>query len=327
MKNLYVCDLQKSQVFENETFVIFESERLQDKNGNPYYSLVIGDKTGRLPAKIWGEKKEEVELKSLKPGSVAEISGKVEEFKGKLQLNILSLRGVNEGILEEYLEQSKYDSEKMMAELLEVIEKIKDKDIKKVIKKIFSEKEIARKFKYWPAAVSVHHDFRSGLLQHVLEMLEISSGLKKYYPEVNYDVLTAGIILHDLGKIYELDATGIVASFTKEGTLIGHIAKGALVFHDFAKDCLPENTYLHILHLILSHHGVLMYGSPVVPSSIEAVMLSLIDNLSAKSRIAEKAKSKIAKGMEFSPNISWLENAKIWNGGESQDFSDQISFT
>lgn len=331
MKTLYVCDLQKSQVFDNESFVIFEAEKLQDKNGNHYYSLTLGDKTGRIPAKIWGDKLATIDSKAVKTGSVVEIAAKVEEFKGKLQLNILALIGVSESVLEEYLEQSEYDSEKMTAELFDVIDGIKDRGIKKVLKKILNDKEILRKYKYWPAAVTVHHDFRSGLLQHVLEMLEIAKGLKKYYPEANFDILTAGIILHDIGKIYELDASGIVANVTKIGTLVGHITKGAILFHDFAKDILPEDTYLHILHLILSHHGILMYGSPVIPSSVEAVMLSLIDNLSSKVRVAEKAKSRISKGMEFSPNITWIENAKIWNGGKSNENenseNDQISFS
>lgn len=323
MKTLYVKDLQKNLVIVNETFVLVEADRSQDKNGNFYYNIVLGDKTGKIPAKIWSEKVDRIETKALKQGTVVQIGGKVEDYRGKLQVNIMDLNRVDESSLDEYLESSEFDAEEMMKELIDTIESIKSKSIKKVLTKIFDNEEIARKFKYWPAAASVHHDFRSGLLQHVLEMLRIAGSLIKFYPKINYDILKAGVILHDIGKLFELDASSNIAVvYSKEGTLMGHIVRGVLLLEEYDKGDLDSDTKLHLQHLILSHHGSLEYGSPVVPSTVEAVMLSQIDNLSAKGRIAAKVKKAISSDSEFSSNINWLEGAKIWTGGSTNEDLD-----
>jgi len=325
MKTIYVSDLKKGIIVNNETFAIFGADTQKDKNGNFYYNLLVGDKTGKVSAKIWSDNIKQVETKSLKVGRVVQLSGKIEEFKGQIQINIFELHGLDESLLEEFIESSEYDSDDMMKSLHKEIDSIKDKSIKGVLKNIFEDSEISRRFKYWPAAASVHHDFRSGLLQHVLEILEMIKGTTKFYKEVDLDVLKAGAILHDIGKIYELDATGVAVTYTVEGTLHGHISIGYNIFSNFAKEKLSKEKYLHIGHLILSHHGCLEYGSPVVPSTLEAVILSRLDDFSAKARIAKKAKDSIQVPQEFSHNIGWLENAKIWKG-ESEKESLQLTF-
>ncbi|KAA0237574.1 MAG: HD domain-containing protein [Chlorobiota bacterium] len=143
-------------------------------------------------------------------------------------------------------------------------------------------------------------------------MLSISKGLIRFYPEVNYDILTAGIIMHDIGKVYELDAQGITARYTTIGSLIGHIPIGLQILDRFGKDVLDKNDYFHIAHLILSHHGSKDLGSPVVPSTVEAIMLSNIDLLSSKARTAQKATDSITQGNEFSGFNQWLNGTRLW---------------
>jgi len=313
MKTIYVEDLGKNQVIESQTFAIFESKRAEDKNGRPYYSLLVGDKTGRLSAKIWSDSLQNVDKPTLKPGKLAAISAKVDEYKGALQLNIMEMREVDETEVEDFIESSVYDPEEMMKELLKEIESIENKNIKKVLKNIFKDKEFASKFKFWPAANSIHHGFRSGLLQHVLEMLEIAKSMRKYYPDLNFDVLTAGIIMHDSGKTEEMSG-GLSSNYTKIGSLIGHITIAAIRFYEAGKDILDEDDLYHIIHLILSHHGLNEYGSPVVPSTPEAMALYHIDGVSSKTRGALKVISDMSKDEEFSRPSFYHEGARFWSG-------------
>jgi len=326
MKTYYVKDLEKNLLLQNETFAIFEFETPEDKNGKKYYKLLLGDKTGKIQAKVWSDKVGNVEKNALKVGAVVSISGKVEEYQGKIQLNIMELRSVDETALESFIESSEFNSENMFGELLGEIENIKNKGIREVLLNIFSNTEITQKFKYWVAAKTIHHDFRSGLLQHVLEMISISKGLKRFYPMLNFDILTAGIILHDIGKTEELDSAGISISYTKKGTLIGHIVMGVMIFEKFGGKELPQDIYLHISHLILSHHGSHEFGSPVVPATPEAIALSYLDQISSKTRAAVKAVGEITADKEFSQYNQWLENARLWNGGDSRlDYIDPVN--
>lgn len=323
MKTIYVTDLQKNMIIANETFVICSVEKAEDKNGKAYYKLTLGDKTGRINSKIWSDKLAQVESGALKEGNVVQISAKVEEYRGAFQLNIMSLNSVDEGTLDEFLESSEYNPDEMFDELIKEVEDINHKALKEVLKKILTDPEISRRYKYWPAAATVHHDFRSGLLQHVLEMITFSKGIVRFYPDIDYDILKAGIILHDIGKIYELEASGVSTSYTKIGTLFGHIVIGSQIFAQYAKGNVPEDIYIHVIHLILSHHGSYEFGCPVLPSTVEANVLTYLDNLSAKARTAAKARKNIADGQSFSANNNWLQGARIWKGGDYETLPTQ----
>lgn len=336
MKTLYVKDLVKNQVFENEAFAIFQLHKATDKNGKPYYSLTLGDKTGSIPAKIWSDVLATINKKIIQPESVIGVSGKVSDYKGSLQLEVLDVFEVDETQLDEFIESSQYDPEDMMGTLKKHVKSIQNKDIKKVLDAMFADSELVRKFKFWPAGNSIHHGFRSGLLQHVLEMFDIANSLKHYYQDLNFDVLYAGIILHDIGKLEELSG-GISSNYTRVGGLQGHITIGVQMFLDHGGSELDENIKNHIIHLILSHHGKYEFGSPVVPSTPEAVALHYIDSLSSKTRGALNIVDQIPEGTEFSPPSFYLEGARFWkhhNEGveESQDSSsdnkqDQLSLT
>jgi 3'-5' exoribonuclease len=316
MKTIYVKDITKNMLIENEPFAVLEVNQSKDRNGNLFYNVVLGDKTGRIPGKLWYQQFEMANPKLLKIETIVLVTAKVDEYKGTLQLNILSLQPVNETSLEEFIQSSEYDPDKMLEELFQRVKTIKNKDIREVVTNILSDKEIGRKFKYWPAGNSVHHAFRSGLLQHVLEMLNISDSLRQFYPTLNYDVLIAGIILHDIGKIEELSG-GLSSQYTLKGSLIGHINLGVRLFHKFAEK-LNEKTKLHIEHLILSHHGKLEYGSPILPSTPEAIALHYIDNLSSKLRSSIKAVSEIPEDETVGRPNYFLEGARFWKKHNEQ---------
>lgn len=332
MKNYKVAELIKDMILKNETFLIISSETLKDKNNKEYMKIKLGDKSGKIDAYLWSDKLVNVDQSILKSGVMVDISGKIGAFKDSLQVVIEEIQRSNETKMEEYIESSVYSPDEMMEELLRFINEIKDRKIKEIVKNIISDKDIERRLKYWPAASAVHHNFRSGLLQHVIEMLNISNSLRRFFPNVNFDVLIAGIILHDIGKVRELDGYDLSVPYSKEGSLLGHITISLQIFDQFGGKNLPENLYLHIAHLILSHHGKQEYGSPIVPATVEAIMLSNIDELSAKSRTADSARKKIPRNMEFGERNMWLENAKMWRGDgyydeeNNSDNLEQLSF-
>ncbi|MFS8130552.1 MAG: 3'-5' exoribonuclease YhaM family protein [Candidatus Dojkabacteria bacterium] len=314
MKELFVKDLQKNLIITGETFVIYDVEILDDKYGKQYATLTVGDRTGKISGKIWSEKLDMIDKRVLKSGNLIAISGKVDEFKASLQLNISTVEKVESEKMDDYLASSLYDADEMYNEVIGYAEKISRKDLKKVILKILKDKDIEKKYKYWPAAETVHHAFRSGLIQHVLEMLSIMDSMRRFYPNADFDILTAGIILHDIGKTDELSFTGITTDYSKLGQLVGHIVRGSQIFTEFGGKELDEDIYLHVMHLILSHHGKQEYGSPIVPATLEGLILTNIDNLSAKARTADSATVTISDDQDFTGRNFFLEGAKIWKG-------------
>ncbi|RMD76895.1 HD domain-containing protein [Candidatus Dojkabacteria bacterium] len=318
MKSIYVKDLKKNTVLVGEVFLVSSHEKSKDKNGKEYYKLVLSDKTGKIDGRIWSDSLENVDTNALADGKLVAVNAKVEEYKGQNHLIISYLKEINESKLDEFIQSSIYDTNEMYAELMEVISKIKNKALRNVLRDIFSNDEISRKFKYWPAARSVHHDFRSGMLQHVLEMIEIAKSMMRFFPEINFDVLVAGIILHDIGKIEELEINLNTIDYSKVGSLYGHVVIGALIFESYANKHpeLDNDLKLHVTHLILSHHGAFEYGAPVLPSTLEAICLHYIDNLSSKARLAASALKNKDEITGFTDHNKWL-GVMLWDGGNT----------
>lgn len=314
MKTIFVKDITPGgPLVLGETFAIVEVKSAQDKMGKPYYDLVISDKTGKINSKIWSDSIMNVDKNALLPGHVVQIDAKIDQYKGQPQLSILSLSGIDGVDLDDYFQSSEFPVEEMWADLLSIIDSIEDTNIKQLLTNIVTDPELERKFKYWPAAATIHHDFRSGLLQHILEMAVTAEGLQKYYAGANFDIVKAGIILHDIGKLEEFDASGPITVYTKRGSLIGHMALGLEIIRQHLPENFPENIYTHIQHIILSHHGLLEYGSPVLPATIEALLVHNIDNVSADARKAAQAINEAVDGDGMTAYNRWLAT-RFWNG-------------
>jgi len=322
MKTYYIKDLSASLVLNQEPFAISEVTKAEDKFGKPYLKIILADKTGKVEGKVWNDKLIRIDPKICVAGIVVLVTAKVEEFKGKMQINIADLKRADETRLDDFIESSEFDSDVMMGELMDYLSQIKHNSLRTIIEEMFLDEEFKRSYKFWPAAKSVHHDFRSGLLQHVLEMLNIAYSMKRFYPMVNFDIVTAGIILHDIGKFQEFDVQGVGTEYSKKGILVGHIPLGALEFQKYAKGKISEDLYYHMIHMILSHHGEIQYGSPVVPATVEAVMLAYIDRLSDKARCAVQAIEDITEDKEFGNYNIWMENARFWKGGNYDELSE-----
>lgn len=277
---------------QGETFALREVQLTETKTKKPYYRISLIDKTGTVNGNIWGDSFGNVEKAALKVGKVVMVDAVVEEYKGSLMLNIDRVSAVSEATLDEYVEGSDFDLDELFADLSKYIDGIKDKEIKSYLNSLFADTEFAAKFKTMPAAEYVHHSFRGGLLEHVVEMLDLMQPLRKYYPEADFDLATAGAILHDVGKLQELFVADTVVQRSKEGYLLGHIALGLEFVSKTAQKFLSEEKLMLLKHIILSHHGSLEYGSPVVPSTIEAAIVSQMDSASSQVRIFQKIMRK-----------------------------------
>lgn len=254
------------------------------KNGKPYDSVILQDKTGIIDAKIW--EPNSLGIDDFEPMDYVDIVGEVTMFNGAKQLNVKRARKAIEGEYDEgeYLPVSEKNIDGMYGELLDFISSISNIYLKKLLEQFFIEdEEFAKIFKRNSAAKSVHHSFIGGLLEHTLSVTKLCNEYTKLYPLINRDLLLSAAMFHDIGKTHEI--SGFPNNdYTDEGQLLGHIVIGyQMVSEGISKiDGFPEKLGNELKHCILAHHGELEFGSPKKPAIIEAVALNFADNTDAK---------------------------------------------
>lgn len=277
--------------------------------GAPYLSFVFQDGSGTIDAKYWNVSKEA--LDAFKPGMLVEVNGDVLCHNHQLQFRVQNMKELSqEGIdLRDYVKASELSENQLKFEIMKYVSDIRDETIAKLVREMLKQRE--EKFFIYPAAQKNHHDFVGGLATHVLGMLKLADTLATSYPLLNRDLLIGGVILHDLGKLDELSGA-IVTEYTMEGKLLGHISLMQAEISDTAKrlGLAGENVTL-LRHMVLSHHGVYEYGSPVLPMIPEAEMLYLIDNIDARMNTLKKALEPVEPG-NFTPRIFALENRAFY---------------
>lgn len=266
-----------------EHYLCTSKQVLKTRAGKTYYSLKIQDKTGEIECKIWDLNDG---INHFESGDYVKIDGSVVTFQGGLQLNIRRIRRSQEGEYNpaDYVPMTKYNIEDMYKEFLSYIDKVENKYVKQLLSAFFIEdKAMVKRFKEHGAAKSVHHNFFGGLLEHTLGILRICEFLATSYPVVNQDVLYAGAMLHDIGKLVELTELPIV-DYSDEGQLLGHIIIGVEWINEKANAItgFPKPLVNMIKHCVIAHHGELEYGSPKKPAILEAVLLHYADNIDAK---------------------------------------------
>ena len=284
MLRAYIKDLKVGDVVLNQQFGVLSFAKKLGRTGNEYYEVILSDKSGHIDAKIWANSFNYCDL-NINEGGVVEITGKVDSFNDKPQLIIEKLTEVKTFDPADFLYSGTRNKEEIWNYLINEVNSLEDAEIKNITLKILNNDEIQNSYKKATAAEYVHHDFVGGLLEHVYEMLVIAKSVKFLYPEINYSELVFGIVFHDIGKLYEYKTSGISLGRTKSGYLLGHIVQGLLFLNTFFEESFNADKKDRLLHLISSHHGSKEFGSPVNPSTIEAVMLSQIDDLSSKAGI------------------------------------------
>lgn len=266
----------------------FSDIQLRKTTSNADYASLLGfDGKDLIDVKIWSLPTDKKEL--LKNGEVYETVGTMKDYQGKMQFNVSEFKLVEDGEydLSEFYEYAKISAEDLQKSIIEYTNKIKNHIIKEIVVKLL--KEHYREYFLHPAAVTMHHNYFSGLAYHVYSMLVLSDIYLKQYPFLNSDLVYAGIIIHDIGKVIELSG-GKGPEYTKTGNLIGHISIGSGMVYKAACDLGYEGTdeVLSLMHIVLSHHGVYEYGSPKEPLIAEAVLIYLLDFSDSRMAALEK---------------------------------------
>ncbi len=312
----YIQDLVANQLIDG-VFAIQNCQLGQTKNGKPFIKCLLADKTGRSPGRMWNASEE---LFSILPtDGFVRIEGQVQPYQGEMQIIIHQIQPTQptDTDLLELLPCTKHDIDAMFREVQERLATIEHGALKALMACYLDDAELMESFRRAPAAMSLHHAYIGGLLEHTLSLMRLVDAFCPLYPELNRDVMLAGVFLHDLGKCVELTwERGF--GYTDEGHLVGHIARGIIWLQRKADDCaamgnrIPEPLLRVLHHIILSHHGKPEFGAQKIPATPEAIAISLLDNLDAKTHMAivhgrgESNKSDAAGG-NFTEKIWALE--------------------
>lgn len=254
------------------------------KNGKPYESLILQDKTGTIDAKVWDPNN--AGIADFDALDYIEVHGDITSFQGALQVNAKRIRKCQEGEFNpaDYLPVSKFNIEDMYGELLEYIDKVENPFLNELLQAFFvADQDFITVFKKSSAAKTVHHGFVGGLLQHTLSVVKLCEFYCKSYPKLNRDLLISAAICHDIGKTKELSLFP-QNDYTEEGQFLGHIVIGTEMVGE--KICkipgFPALLASELKHCILAHHGEYEFGSPKKPAIMEALALNFADNTDAK---------------------------------------------
>jgi len=282
MKSPYLSELQPNQTVQGVFLVSYKDVR-QKKSGDPYLSLTLTDRSGEMDAKMWDNAAEAIS--TFERDDFIRIKGLLQIFQNRPQLTLHKIQPVPESEIDlaDYLPASKRDRNEMFRELEGWIAGMSEPHLKHLLEVIFADQEIAQAYRTAPAAKTVHHNWIGGLIEHVLSLCSLAKTSAAHYPHIDFDLLLTGVLLHDLGKIRELHYARSFG-YTTEGQLLGHIQIGAQMVLDKLRlmpDFPPRLRDL-VVHMILSHHGELAFGSPKIPMFPEALLLHLLDNMDSK---------------------------------------------
>lgn len=279
-------------------------------NGKPFLTLFLVDSTGEIEAKLWDVS--DLDVETFVGERIVKITGDINEFRGKAQLRIKSIRLAQptDGVqVADFLQRAPVGKEALQQKITEAIFEMENPNIQRIVR-AFVQKYQEELFTY-PAASSNHHAYVSGLAHHIVTMIQIARKLCEIYPSLNKDLLYAGVILHDIGKVHELSGV-ISTSYTVEGTLLGHISIMVSEIKEVANELGIDGEEVVVLqHIVLSHHGKAEWGSPKPPLIKEAEILHFIDLIDAKMNMFDRAMQQTAPG-EFTERLFPFENRSFY---------------
>ncbi len=282
MKSPFVNELEPNRVITT-SFLVHSKEIRQKKTGELYLSLQLGDRTGELDAKMWDNVGEVVD--AFDRDDFVKVKGLIQIFHNRPQLTIHKMRRMDDSEIDfaDYFPSSRRNPDEMWAELRGIVAGFTNPHLKALLEAMLDDEDIALRYRRAPAAKQIHHAYLGGLIEHVLSVCGMARLAAQHYASIDRDLLLTGVILHDIGKIYELNyERGF--SYSNDGQLLGHISIGIRMIGDKLR-ALPEfPAQLRSLveHMVLSHHGQLEFGSPKLPVFPEALMLHYLDDLDSK---------------------------------------------
>ena len=312
MKAHYVSDLQDGQAITSLFLVGVKEIRTSQRTGKSWLELALRDRTGSIPAKMWDNF--EALAKTFEADDVVQIRGRVKLYNGQKEMTLEQIvpAAARDYELSDFLAHTKHDVEKLYADLGAAVAAIKNPWIKQLLEIVVNDPAIVPKLKRAPAAMSMHHAFVGGLLEHTVSLIGLGRTVTAHYPELDADVLLAGIVLHDIGKIDELSYQR-ATNYTTAGRLLGHITIGTLLVREKIKAIpgFPEPLAILIEHLILSHHGTYEFGSPSLPQTREAIALHFLDDMDSKMAAMRATLEGASGGDEWTERNAALHRALL----------------
>jgi 3'-5' exoribonuclease len=320
-----------NDIKENDTidsiFLVKDKYSSITKTGNTYLRLKLRDRSGEMEARIWTSV--EVFADSFSKDDFVHVKGKVVSFQEHLQLNITHIERVNEGEvgLSDFFPTTEKDVEEMLQSLLQVTREIKNPHLSQLLRLLLTDETFLSRFKRAPASKQLHHSYLGGLLEHTLSLAQLVLKNCCHYDGVNLDLLLTGSILHDIGKVDELSFDRSF-DYSDEGRLLGHIILGIEKLEEKIAQLadFPKDLSNLLKHLILSHHGQYIWGSPKRPMTLEAVMLHYLDDMDAKiNGIQQFLKTQVPEGSNWSSYHRMFEQSfyvpqtALWEDIESSN--------
>lgn len=311
MKDFFVADAAR---FDNEvvtSFFVLSSIQMREKQqGGQYLSLTLADKSGLLGGTMWDDFAETAATCS--DGCYVKVQGRIGRYKNKFQITVQKMRLAAESEIDraDYQPATRFDVEQMWAELRGYVSEFANEDLKRLVFAFLDDEEIASAYKTAPAAMRLHHAWLGGLLEHVVTLIRVCRATAPFYPEVDPDLLVTGAILHDIGKVRELSWKSSF-SYTLEGQVIGHISIAQGMLREKVRSIapFPEKLRIMVEHMVLSHHGKYEFGSPKLPMTPEAMLLSALDDLEAKMQaMRNEFAASVAGGKGSGEVTDWVRS-------------------
>jgi 3'-5' exoribonuclease len=325
MKTLFVKDIKPGN--EVTGFFVLRKKEIREYDGQRFLKLELGDKTGRIDGVVWENLDQIVD--EAQTGEIVKIKGWVTTYRENPQIKVDRLRKAKEEELDlsDFLPTSDKDPDALLEEFKKVVDTIKDPYLRRLLELLLEDSPLIEKLKTTPGGKLWHHAYVGGLLAHTMNVVRICEKAAGMYQLVNRDLLIAGALVHDMGKIQTYSAKGYF-DYTDEGRMVGHIVAGDEMVDKKIQmiDGFPPNLSMQLKHLILSHQGQLEFASPVVPKTLEAIILHYADEMDAKAdAFAHIIKTQKTEGKVWSDWVK-LINRYIYLGedekvqeGESPD--------
>ncbi len=308
-----------------EVFRAAEKQLRPNRNGNLYLQLELSDRTGFVGARMWNAS--ESVYRSFENGDFVQVEGTSQRFQGAMQLILTRLAKVepSEVNADDFTPVATVEVDKLVVRLGEVLRGMGNPHLRNLAECFLLDEEFMGKLTRAPAGIKHHHAYLGGLLEHVVNLMEVVLRIAPCYPQLDRDLLLLGAFLHDAGKVDELSFEREFA-YSDEGQLVGHLVMGVSLLEQKVRDAeklagepIPEETVLRLKHLIVSHHGEYEYGSPKLPMTLEAVALFCLDNLDAKiSAFSQQMRDDPNVGSPWT-NFNPLLARKLFKGSGAQE--------
>lgn len=328
---VYVKDLREKQAVQT-VFKVTKKARQSGRSGKPFLVLTLGDRTGEVDARVF-DNVDAIE-RSFLEGDYVLVKGNVITWQKHPQVVLEQVERLDPEPIDaaEFrvppkpekkqpapapgtplpttsAEGPRQEGSRAVPQIRELVERVHDANVRALLLAFLDDPEIARRLPHSPAAKGIHHAYRGGLAEHILSVMKLAHRIADHYPMADRDLLIAGALLHDVGKVKEIAATEHNGfEYTDEGRLVGHLVMTAQMIREKAARIpgFPPLLEQHLTHIVLAHHGNLEWGSPKVPMTLEALLVHYVDTID--SRVASWLEI-----MERDPNETWTEAAKLYD--------------